>query len=253
MRTWLVTGGSRGIGRAVAERALAAGDRVAVIARRMAAAGGRGQARDRLLELPADVTDPASLDDAFAELRRRWGGIDVLVNNAGVHRGGRLGRLRRGDWDLVLATNLTGPVEATTRVLPLMATGGAVINVGAVVGLRGFPGDAAYGAAKAGLAGLTRVLAIELAPRGVRVNLVVPGFIETSMTARLTDAVRRSLVDAVPLGRPGTEQEIAEVVYWVAGATYMTGATVPVDGGLLACFGARRPWSREDGRPYIQG
>jgi 3-oxoacyl-[acyl-carrier protein] reductase len=137
----------------------------------------------------------------------------------------------------VLATNLTGAFEVCRAVVPKLARGSAIVNVGAVVGLRGFPGDVAYGSAKAGLSGLTQVLAVELAPRGVRVNLVVPGFVDTDMTAGLSDRARKSIVDKIPAGRIGTTAEIAEVIVAVARSTYMTGATVPVDGGLLATFG----------------
>jgi 3-oxoacyl-[acyl-carrier protein] reductase len=123
-------------------------------------------------------------------------------------------------------------------VLPLLDRGASIVNVGAVVGLRGFPGDVAYGSAKAGLSGMTQVLAMELASRGIRVNLVVPGFVETAMTETIAEAARDRIVDGIPVGRPGTAQEVAEVLYWVAGSTYMTGSTVAVDGGLLASFGA---------------
>ena len=121
--------------------------------------------------------------------------------------------------------------------MPHLAEGAAIVNVGAVVGFRGFPGDSAYAAAKAGLAGLTRSLAVELAPAGVRVNLVVPGFVDTAMTAGLSASARNRIVAAIPAGRTGTAEEIADVVVAVAGASYMTGAVVPVDGGLMATFG----------------
>jgi 3-oxoacyl-[acyl-carrier protein] reductase len=137
----------------------------------------------------------------------------------------------------VLTTNLTGAYEVSHAAVPHLAAGAAIINVGAVVGFRGFPGDSAYASAKAGLAGLTRSLAVELAPSGVRVNLVVPGFVDTAMTATVSAAARRRIVAAIPAGRIGTAEEIAEVVLSVARSTYMTGAVVPVDGGLLATFG----------------
>ncbi|MQA17360.1 MAG: SDR family oxidoreductase, partial [Pseudonocardiaceae bacterium] len=135
-------------------------------------------------------------------------------------------------------TNLTGAFEVCRAVTPRLAAGAAIVNVGAVVGFRGFPGDAAYGAAKAGLSGLTQVLAIELAPQSIRVNLVVPGFVDTDMTAGLSERARQQIVDTIPVGRTGTVDEIARVIVSVAGASYMTGSTVAVDGGLLASFGA---------------
>ena len=135
------------------------------------------------MALAADVRDAAAVTAAVQQVIDAWGGVDVLVNNAGVHRGGKVGRLSPQDWESVLATNLGGPLHCVRAVLPHMGEGGSIVNVGAVVGFRGFPGDVAYGASKAGLAGMTRVLAVELAPRMIRVNLVVPGLAITEMTA----------------------------------------------------------------------
>jgi 3-oxoacyl-[acyl-carrier protein] reductase len=237
-RTWVVTGGSRGIGRAVVDRVLQAGDTVVVLARTVSVRDWPTAVRDRVHAVPADVADPASVGAALVEVGRRCGSVDVLVNSAGLHRGGRIGRLGEQDWAAVLATNLTGAFTVTRAALPLMKSGAAIVNVGAVVGLRGFPGDVAYGSAKAGLSGMTQVLAMELAPQGIRVNLVVPGFVDTEMTADLTATARDRLVAGIPAGRPGTAEEIADVLFWVAGSSYMTGSTVAVDGGLLASFGA---------------
>jgi 3-oxoacyl-[acyl-carrier protein] reductase len=232
----VVTGGSRGIGRAVVDRALAEGDTVHVLARTVDRESWPGPVREGVRPLPADVADPASVAAAFAEV----GAVDVLVNSAGIHRGGRVGQLTDEAWAQVLATNLTGAFTTCRAALPLLADGAAIVTIGAVVGLRGFPGDVAYGSAKAGLSGLTQTLAIELAPRGVRVNLVVPGFVDTDMTAGLTDRARSTIVDGIPLGRTGRADEIADVVWAVAGASYMTGSTIAVDGGLMASFGAPR-------------
>ncbi|MEV0067073.1 MULTISPECIES: SDR family NAD(P)-dependent oxidoreductase [unclassified Amycolatopsis] len=235
MTTWLVTGGSRGIGRAVVDHVAAAGDNVASLAR--SAGSSPPAVPNRVLEVKGDVTDEDSIHRCVEAVTERFGSIDVVVNSAGVHRGRRIDALARSAWDEVLATNLTGAFEVCRAVVPKLARGSAIVNVGAVVGLRGFPGDVAYGSAKAGLSGLTQVLAVELAPRGVRVNLVVPGFVDTDMTAGLSDRARKSIVDKIPAGRIGTTAEIAEVIVAVARSTYMTGATVPVDGGLLATFG----------------
>ncbi|PVZ04618.1 3-oxoacyl-[acyl-carrier protein] reductase [Actinomycetospora cinnamomea] len=233
-RGWLVTGGTRGIGRAVVDQVAKGGGSVAVLAR---APSTEPYGADGVLELTADVTDGAAVADALARAREHLGGVDVVVNCAGVHRGGRIADLDRRRWDEVLTTNLTGAYEVCHAAVPHLAEGAAIVNVGAVVGFRGFPGDSAYASAKAGLAGLTRSLAVELAPAGVRVNLVVPGFVDTAMTAGLSAGARRRIVAAIPAGRTGTAEEIADVVVAVAGATYMTGAVVPVDGGLLATFG----------------
>jgi 3-oxoacyl-[acyl-carrier protein] reductase len=237
-RRWLVTGASRGIGAAIAARALARGNRVALLARSESVLDVAGKAEGDALGVQADVTDPGSVARAVDEVVSVWGGVDVLVNNAGVHRGGRVDRLAPSDWEAVLTTNLTAPLTLARAVLPHMAGGSAIVNIGAVVGFRGFSGDAPYGAAKAGLAGLTRVLAVELAGRGIRVNLVVPGFVETEMTSELSERARRMIVDRIPLGRTGTAAEIAGVVVWVADSPYMTGSVVATDGGLLAAMGS---------------
>ena len=236
----MVTGASRGIGRAIATRALAAGDRVAMLARSESTALAASDAGGSAIAVRADVTDADSVARAVEDVVAAWGGVDVLVNNAGVHRGGRVERLAPADWEAVLATNLTAPLTVARAVLPHMGPGSAIINIGAVVGFRGFPGDAPYGAAKAGLAGLTRVLAVELAPRGIRVNLVVPGFVETEMTGELSDRARQLIAERIPLARTGTAEEVADVVAWVAGSTYMTGSVVATDGGLLAAMGSSR-------------
>jgi 3-oxoacyl-[acyl-carrier protein] reductase len=237
-RRWLVTGASRGIGQATAARALAEGHRVALLARSGAVREAAEKAGPGALGVQADVTDGESVARAVDDVVSAWGGVDVLVNNAGVHRGGRVDRLKPDDWDDVLATNLTAPLAMVRTVLPHMAAGSAIVNIGAVVGFRGFPGDAPYGAAKAGLAGLTRVLAIELAGRGIRVNLVVPGFVETEMTSELSERARQLIADRIPLRRTGTAEEIAAVAVWVAESPYMTGSVVATDGGLLAAMGS---------------
>jgi 3-oxoacyl-[acyl-carrier protein] reductase len=233
-RRWVVTGASRGIGRAIAERALAMGDKVCLLARSPSIAADALARGDRAMGIAADVADPAQVRDCCARVAAEWGGIDVLVNCAGLHRGGRIESVPIEDWDASLATNLSGPLHVVRAALPHMGTGGSIVNVGAVVGFRGFPGDSCYGASKAGLAGLTNVLAAELARRGIRVNLVVPGFVMTEMTSGVSEKAREAIVAKVPLGRMGEAEEIAEVCYWVAGSTYMTGSTVFTDGGL-AC------------------
>lgn len=232
-RRWMVTGASRGIGRAIAERALAAGDRVCLVARGETVEGVATELGDRAIGIAADITDPQQVQDCCAKVASAWGGIDVLVNSAGLHRGGRVDSLDVADWEATLATNLSGPLHVIRAALPFMGTGGSIVNVGAVVGFRGFPGDSCYGASKAGLAGLTNVLAAELARRGIRVNLVAPGFVMTEMTSGVSKRARDAIVAKVPLGRMGEASEIADVCYWVAGSTYMTGSTVFTDGGLM--------------------
>jgi 3-oxoacyl-[acyl-carrier protein] reductase len=167
----------------------------------------------------------------------RFGRVDTLVNNAGVHRGGKVKRLADDAWQEVLQVNLTGAMNMTRAALAHMEEGSAIINIGAVVGFRGFPGDAAYASSKAGLSGLTKALAIELAPKAITANLVIPGLVLTEMTSGLTEASLEAMNKQIPMRRFAEEREIAEVVYWVSQSRYMTGACVPVDGGLLSSFG----------------
>ncbi|UVO49716.1 SDR family oxidoreductase [Sphingomonas sp. SUN019] len=235
-RRWIVTGASRGLGLAIAHGAAARGDRVALLARGEGVEAVARTVGGEAIGLRADVSDVASVRAAVDTVAARWGGVDILVNNAGLHRGDLIDRISVGDWDDVLATNLSGPFHAVRAVLPHMPAGGSIVNVGAVVGFRGFVGDSAYGSSKAGLAGLTQVLAVELARRGIRVNLVLPGFVSTEMTAGISERARARVVARIPLKREGTPEELAEVVYWVAGSPYMTGSVVATDGGLMCAL-----------------
>jgi NAD(P)-dependent dehydrogenase (short-subunit alcohol dehydrogenase family) len=232
-KVWVVTGGSRGFGRAVAELAATAGACVAIIARGAEVEEVARSIGGNVIGVVADISNEAQIEQAIAHITDRWGGIDVLVNNAGLHRGGLIEQIATDDWLDVLSTNLSGPFHTIRSALPHMGEQGSIVNVGAVVGFRGFSGDVAYGTSKAGLAGMTQVLAVELARRGIRMNLVVPGFVDTDMTAGLTRRARERLLQRIPLGRPGTQEEIAEVIYWVANASYMTGSIVATDGGLM--------------------
>lgn len=231
-KVWLITGASRGIGEAVARRAAAAGDHVALVA--------RGEAVETVaaelggIGLRADLGDPATLPGVVDAVVAKYGRVDVLVNNAGVHRSGKLDRISLDDFQTVLTTNLVGPFELCRLAVPYMAPGSAIVNIGAVVGLRGFPGDSPYGAAKAGLAGLTLVLAVELARHPISVNLVVPGATDTDIFNDVDEAARERLVKRIPMRRMATADEIAAVVEWVAATPYMTGAVIPVDGGMMA-------------------
>ena len=232
-----MTGASRGIGRAIAERALGAGSRVAIVARGDAVEQLAAELGERCIGCRADVSDAASMEAVVDTVINAWGRVDVVVNNAGYHRGGRVERLALEDWQRVLDVNLTGALNTIRATQPHLAGGGAIVNVGAVVGFRGFPGDSAYAASKAGLAGLTRALAIELAAKGITVNLVIPGLVLTEMTSGLSEKALETMRETIPMGRYGEPAEIAEVVHWVGQARYMTGALVPVDGGLLSSFG----------------
>jgi 3-oxoacyl-[acyl-carrier protein] reductase len=236
-KVWLVTGASRGIGFEVARRVVAAGEKVALLARGEGVLSAAKELGEGAFGIQADVSDPASVQAANDQVLAKWGRIDFVVNNAGMHRGGKVGRLPLEDWQAVINTNLTGALNVISAARPSLQHGSSIVNVGAVVGFRGFPGDAAYGASKAGLAGLTRALAIELAGKGICVNLVIPGLVLTDMTGALSEKALESMRKTVPMGRYGEPQEIAEVIEWVARSRYMTGAFVPVDGGLMSSFG----------------
>ena len=232
-RRWLVTGASRGIGHAVAALAASRGDKVCIVGRDPGIAGLAAVIGPDVFGISADVTKADDVVRIAAEVEARWGGLDVLVNNAGLHRGGGLDRISDEDWEATIATNLSGPMRMVRALVGLMPEGGSVVNVGAVVGFRGFPGDSCYGASKAGLTGLTNVLAVELARRQIRVNMVVPGFVQTEMTATISDRARDAIIGRIPLRRMGTVAEMAEVCWWVAGSPYMTGSVVFTDGGLM--------------------
>jgi 3-oxoacyl-[acyl-carrier protein] reductase len=232
-RRWLVTGASRGIGHAVAALAASRGERVCIVGRDRGIAGIAAAIGGDVFGISADVTKADDVARIAAEVDARWGGLDVLVNNAGLHRGGGLDRIADEDWEATLATNLTAPMRMIRALAGLMPAGGSVVNVGAVVGFRGFPGDSCYGASKAGLTGLTRVLAVELARRQIRVNMVVPGFVMTEMTATISERARKAIISRIPLQRMGTLEEMADVCWSVAGSSYMTGSVVFTDGGLM--------------------
>jgi len=234
----IVTGSSRGIGFAIAEELAAAGAKVAVTAREKsraedaaAALGGPG-ARG----YGCDVGSSEACDELASRVQEDLGPVDVLVNNAGITRDNLLIRLDDEDWQEVLDTNLRGAFYMTRSLARGMMRrrAGSIVNIGSIVGLTGNRGQANYAASKAGLVGLTRSVALELASRSVRANLVAPGFVETDMTADLSEEARDSLFERIPLGRIGKPADVAKMVRFLAGpnAEYVTGQVIVVDGGL---------------------
>jgi 3-oxoacyl-(acyl-carrier-protein) reductase len=228
-RSVLVTGGNRGIGLAIARALADNGDSVAVTHR------GSG-APDGLFGVECDVTDTAAVDRAFTEIEEHQGPVEVLVSNAGITRDGLLMRMKEEDFADVLDANLTAAYRVAKRAAAKMvrARWGRMIFISSVVGLTGSAGQANYGASKAGLVGLARSIARELGSRNITANVVAPGFVTTDMTAELPEARQKEILGQVPLGRYAEPGEIAGVVRFLAGddAAYITGAVVPVDGGL---------------------
>lgn len=235
----VVTGGSRGIGRSIAEQLAAGGARVAVVAR------SAERAHATAAELPGDghrgyscdVADSAAVDALVKQVEADVGPVEVLVNNAGVTGDNLLMRLSDDEWDRVLSTNLKGAfntIRAASRGM-MRRRAGRIINIASVVGITGNKGQANYAASKAGLIGLTKSVAKELASRNILCNAVAPGYIETEMTAELGEDVRTALLSQIAVGRLGRGEDVAAVVRFLAGpgASYITGQTIVVDGGMV--------------------
>ena len=225
----LVTGGNRGIGLAIARAFTEAGDRVTVTHR-------SGEPPEGLPGVRCDVTDPASVDAAFDQVEAAQGPVEVLVANAGVTRDQLIMRMSEEDFATVVDTNLAGSWRVAKRASKgmLKMRRGRIVFISSVVGLLGSAGQTNYAASKAGLVGLARSLAREIGSRGITVNVVAPGFVETDMTAALPEDLQKTYKSQIPLGRFASAEEVAGVVRFLAGheAGYVTGAVVPVDGGL---------------------
>ena len=240
-RIALITGASQGIGRACALELARAGATVALAARNEAklaeavgeieAAGGKAAA------FALDIAGEESIRNAAKAVLDRFGKVEILVNNAGITRDGLMLRMKRADWDEVLGTNLTGAFLLSQALLSPMLKNrwGRIINISSVVGRTGQAGQVNYAASKAGLIGLTRSMAREVASRGITVNAVAPGYIETPMTAVLDEKQRAAMMAAIPLGRAGTDVEIAQAVVFLASdaAGYITGHVLDINGGMF--------------------
>jgi 3-oxoacyl-[acyl-carrier protein] reductase len=236
----LVTGASQGIGRATALALAEAGAKVAIAARsteklaslaaEIAAAGGEA------LALPMDVADAAQVKTGFQQLLAKFGKIDILVNNAAITRDTLVLRMKLEDWDAVLRTNLTGAYLCTQQALGAMLKqrAGRIINISSVVAETGNAGQANYVASKAGLIGLTRAIAIEVASRNITVNAIAPGFIATPMTDPLSEELKDKMKAMIPLGRFGADRDVAAAIVFLASdeAGYITGQVLDVNGGL---------------------
>ena len=238
-RVALVTGASRGIGRAIAKMlaqqgaivvAAARGENARAVAEEIAAAGGRAEF------VAVDVVADASGEEAVGGVLSRHGRIDILVNNAGIARDQLMLRMKRDDWDAVIATNLTAAFALTQAALKPMIRqrGGRIINISSVVGQGGNAGQANYAASKAGLIGFSKAVALEVASRGVTVNVVSPGLIETDMTRAITEDARGDWSSRIPLKRLGRPEDVAAAVCFLASeeASYITGQVLAVNGGM---------------------
>ena len=238
----LITGAARGIGKAIAIDMATKGANVIVNYRSRPDAAEevvkiiKGMGRD-VISIKADVANEHEVKSMVDQAIEKMGGIDILVNNAAIHKGGRIQKLPPEDWDLVIHTVLRGAFNCCRYVVPLMVEKewGRIINLSSDAGIHGYPGDTAYGAAKAGLIGFTKSLAKEVAKKKITVNVVIPGFLQTDMTVPLfaTEERLKQEIERIPLGRPGKLEEIAEMVSFLAfKGSYITGAVIQVDGGM---------------------
>lgn len=234
----LVTGASRGIGRAIAEALVAQG---ATVVGTATSENGASAISDYLGENGSgkvlNVSDPESITALLASVKEEFGDVDILVNNAGITRDNLLMRMKDDEWDSIIETNLTSIFRMSKAVLrPMMKKrNGRIINIGSVVGSSGNPGQTNYSAAKAGLIGFSKSMAREIASRGITVNVVSPGFIDTDMTKVLTDDQKQAIMKDIPSERLGKPEEIAATVAFLAsdGAAYITGETIHVNGGMF--------------------
>ena len=240
MKTALVTGASRGIGKAIALQLAKKGFAVAINYGRSAEEANAIQIENeggQAILLQGDVSSTEDVDRMFATIKEVWGQLDVLVNNAGITRDTLLLRMKENQWDEVLDTDLKAVFLTTKAASSMMVRkkSGAIINISSVVGITGNPGQANYAAAKAGVIGFTKSAAKELAGRGIRVNVVAPGFVETDMTDVIPENIKEGMLETIPLKRAGRAEDIANAVAFLASdeSAYITGQVLQVDGGMV--------------------
>ena len=241
VKTALVTGASRGIGAAIAKKLAARGFMVIINYGHSSAAAEEvknqiEQAGGQAVLMQGDVSSGDDVDRMFKDIKKTWGRLDVLVNNAGINRDTLLVRMKEDQWDAVLSTDLKSVFFTTKAAASLMRQrSGSIINIASVVGITGNAGQANYAAAKAGVIGFTKSAAKELAARGIRVNAIAPGFIETDMTDAIPEKIREGMLETIPLRRGGKAEDVANAVAFLASddAGYITGQVLKVDGGMV--------------------
>ena len=242
VKTALVTGASRGIGAAIAKKLAARGFMVIINYGHSSAAAEEvknqiEQAGGQAVLMQGDVSSGDDVDRMFKDIKKTWGKLDVLVNNAGINRDTLLVRMKEDQWDAVLSTDLKSVFFTTKAAASLMMRqrSGSIINIASVVGITGNAGQANYAAAKAGVIGFTKSAAKELAARGIRVNAIAPGFIETDMTDAIPEKIREGMLETIPLRRGGKAEDVANAVAFLASddAGYIPGQVLKVDGGMV--------------------
>ena len=240
-RIALITGGAQGIGRSIAERFIAEGASIALcdinIDGSHASAVELSQSGASANAYAMNVADEKSVTDSVKSIMNDFGKIDILVNNAGITRDNLMLRMKKEDWDAVIAVNLTGAFIVSRAVIRGMmkARCGHIINIASAVGIVGNAGQANYSASKAGIIGLTKTMAKEFASRGITVNAIAPGYIQTEMTEHLSEEAKRAFLSVIPLNRPGTPEDVARTAVFLASddASYITGQVICVDGGMV--------------------
>lgn len=239
-QTALITGGAQGIGKSIALRLASEGANIAVCDVNLEGSAATAEELKKLRveskPYQMNVVDPDSVQEAVDGCLKDFGQIDILVNNAGITRDTLMMRMKKDDWDAVIAVNLTGSYNVSKAVIRTMmkARYGRIINMASVVGVMGNAGQANYAASKAGLIGLTKTMAKELATRGVTVNAIAPGYIQTDMTDHLSEDAKNAFLAAIPMRKPGTADDVANVAAFLASddASYITGQVLSVDGGM---------------------